>query len=256
MNGNKFEQCISATPESPPTIRTTLPNWRRSRPLAASVYTRRKTSGGRWDRPERHRLLDQLRNGDMLVVWKLDRLSTSLGDVLTIMERPEEAGAGFRSLIEAIGTTTPAGRMMMQMVGALPNSKGQCSRSEPRPGWTQLGRNAGSVDLVRSSLLSSRLKMRGWFKRATTQPLMAHGCSRFIRRLSVDSLPGRCRHRGRPTMPNNVDGSAPLDSESDTRCRARTHGWPAEATGTLRPYLPNRAPRDLHGRVQSLKHHS
>jgi DNA invertase Pin-like site-specific DNA recombinase len=54
----------------------------------------------------------------VLVVWKLDRLSRSLRDVLTIMERLGESGAGFRSLTEAIDTTTPAGRMMMQMVGA------------------------------------------------------------------------------------------------------------------------------------------
>lgn len=79
---------------------------------------REKASGGRWDRPELHRLLDQLRKSDVLVVWKLDRLSRSLRDVLTIMERLGEAKAGFRSLTEAIDTTTPAGRMMMQMVGA------------------------------------------------------------------------------------------------------------------------------------------
>ena len=48
---------------------------------------REKASGGRWDRPELHKLLDQLRKGDVLVVWKLDRLSRSLRDVLIIMER-------------------------------------------------------------------------------------------------------------------------------------------------------------------------
>jgi DNA invertase Pin-like site-specific DNA recombinase len=48
---------------------------------------REKASGGRWDRPELHRLLDQLRKGDVFVVSKLDRLSRSLRDVLTIMER-------------------------------------------------------------------------------------------------------------------------------------------------------------------------
>ena len=69
---------------------------------------REKASGGRWDRPELHRLLDQLRESDVLVVWKLDRLSGSLRDVLTIMERLTEAKAGFRSLTEAIDTTTPA----------------------------------------------------------------------------------------------------------------------------------------------------
>ena len=79
---------------------------------------REKASGGRWHRPELHRLLDQLRKGDVLVVWKLDRLSRSLRDVLMIMERLAETKAGFRSLTEAIDTTTPAGRMMMQMVGA------------------------------------------------------------------------------------------------------------------------------------------
>jgi DNA invertase Pin-like site-specific DNA recombinase len=43
-------------------------------------------SGGRWDRPELHRMLDLLRKGDVVVVWKLDRLSRSLKDVLHIME--------------------------------------------------------------------------------------------------------------------------------------------------------------------------
>ncbi len=75
-------------------------------------------SGGRWDRPELQRMLEQLREGDTVVVWKLDRLSRSLKDVLHIMERIATAGAGFRSLTENIDTTTPAGRMMMQMVGS------------------------------------------------------------------------------------------------------------------------------------------
>jgi DNA invertase Pin-like site-specific DNA recombinase len=75
-------------------------------------------SGGRWDRPELQRMLEQLREGDTVVVWKLDRLSRSLKDVLHIMERIAAAGAGFRSLTESIDTTTPGGRMMMQMVGS------------------------------------------------------------------------------------------------------------------------------------------
>jgi hypothetical protein len=60
------------------------------------------------------RLRDQLRKGDVLVVWKLNRLSRSLRDVLTIMEQVANAKAGFRSLSEAIDTTSPAGRMMLQ----------------------------------------------------------------------------------------------------------------------------------------------
>ena len=75
-------------------------------------------SGGRWDRPELHRMLDQLRDGDTVVVWKLDRLSHSLKDVLHLMERIAEAGAGFRSVTENIDTTMPGGGMMMKMVGS------------------------------------------------------------------------------------------------------------------------------------------
>lgn len=66
---------------------------------------REKVPSGRWDRPELNRLFAQLRKGDVLVV-------------LMLMERIRERKAGFRSLTEAIDTTTPAGRMMMQMVGA------------------------------------------------------------------------------------------------------------------------------------------
>ncbi len=77
-----------------------------------------KASGGRWDRPELHRLLGQLRSGDVVVVWKLDRLSRSLKDLLLTLEKIEEAGAHFQSLTEAIDTATPAGRMMMQIVGS------------------------------------------------------------------------------------------------------------------------------------------
>lgn len=77
-----------------------------------------KASAGRWDRPELHRLMDQLRQDDVLVVWKLDRLSRSLKDLLTLLESVQSAGAGFQSLTEAIDTTTPAGRMMMQIVGS------------------------------------------------------------------------------------------------------------------------------------------
>jgi DNA invertase Pin-like site-specific DNA recombinase len=75
-------------------------------------------SGGSWDRPELTRMLDQVREGDVVAVWKLDRLSRSLTDMLHITERIGDAGAGFRSITEAIDTTTPAGRMMMQMAGS------------------------------------------------------------------------------------------------------------------------------------------
>lgn len=91
-------------------------------------------SGGRWDRPELHRLLDQLRPGDVVVVWKLDRLSRSLKDLLQILERIERAGAAFRSLTEAVDTGGPAGRMMMQMLGAFAEFERAMIRERTRTG--------------------------------------------------------------------------------------------------------------------------
>ena len=93
-----------------------------------------KVSGGRWDRPELHRLLDQLREGDTLVVWKLDRLSRSLKDLLHILERVEARGARFRSLTEAVDTSGPAGRMLMQMLGSFAEFERAMVRERTRAG--------------------------------------------------------------------------------------------------------------------------
>ncbi|MGB2608758.1 MAG: recombinase family protein [Isosphaeraceae bacterium] len=98
------------------------------------IIFREKASGGRWERPELHRLLGQLRKGDVVVVWKLDRLARSLKDVLLIMERIQKAKAGFRSLTEAIDTTTPAGRMMMQMVGSFAEFEREVLRERTKAG--------------------------------------------------------------------------------------------------------------------------
>lgn len=79
---------------------------------------REEASGGQADRPELARAIGALQPGDVFVVWKLDRLSRSLRDLLFTLEKIAAAGAGFRSLTEAVDTTTPAGRLMTQTLGA------------------------------------------------------------------------------------------------------------------------------------------
>jgi DNA invertase Pin-like site-specific DNA recombinase len=83
-----------------------------------NAFIVRTHPAGRWDRPELHKALDHLRRDDVLIVWKLDRLSRSLSDLLRILQKVDEAGAKFKSLTEAIDTTTPMGRMVMQVVGS------------------------------------------------------------------------------------------------------------------------------------------
>lgn len=93
-----------------------------------------KASGGRWKRPELHRLLGQLRKDDVVVVWKLDRLSRSLKDLLTLMEEIDRAGAGFRSLTEVIDTVSAGGRMLMQMIGTFAEFERAVLRERTRNG--------------------------------------------------------------------------------------------------------------------------
>src|SRR6202163_435151 len=104
----------------------------------------RRRPRGRWDRPELLRLLDQMRKGDVLIVSRLDRLSRSLRDLLMIMERIEQAEAGFRSLTEAIDTTTAPGRMMMQMVGVFAEFERAILRERTKAGL-DAARKRGSI---------------------------------------------------------------------------------------------------------------
>lgn len=69
-------------------------------------------------RPVLEKILFKLRPGDIIVVYKLDRIARSLKDLLRILDRIQLADAEFRSLTEVIDTRSPAGRMMLQILGA------------------------------------------------------------------------------------------------------------------------------------------
>ena len=78
-----------------------------------------KASGARDDRPGLKRCMDELRSGDVLVVWKLDRLGRSLPNLLAIIADLKERGVAFRSLTEQMDTTTPHGELLFSIFGAL-----------------------------------------------------------------------------------------------------------------------------------------
>ena len=77
-----------------------------------------KASGARRDRPELARLIDQVREEDVLVVTRLDRLARSTRDLLDLAERLRDAGAGLRSLAEPWADTTSAAGSMVLTVFA------------------------------------------------------------------------------------------------------------------------------------------
>ncbi|WP_374732725.1 recombinase family protein [Klebsiella variicola] len=76
-------------------------------------------SGKNARRPGLKRALRRLRAGDVLVVWKLDRLGRSVRDLITLVSELQARGVNFRSLTDSIDTSTPAGRFFFHVMSAL-----------------------------------------------------------------------------------------------------------------------------------------
>lgn len=85
----------------------------------ARVFADKGVSGALAKRPALEAALAAVRRGDVLVVWKLDRLGRSLPHLLELVGRLEAEGAAFCSLTEAIDTATPGGELIFHVMGAL-----------------------------------------------------------------------------------------------------------------------------------------
>lgn len=96
-----------------------------------------KASGALKERPGLHEALSFLREGDTLVVWKLDRLGRSLKNLIEMVNDLNSRNIGFKSLQEAIDTTTSGGKLVFHIFGALAEFEREIIRER-----TQAGLNA------------------------------------------------------------------------------------------------------------------
>lgn len=91
--------------------------------LAAGVDPRHlfddSASGAKDDRPGLIKVLNFVQSGDILIVWKLDRLGRSLPHLLDIISQLRCKNVQFRSLTEGMDTTTPSGELLFHLFGAL-----------------------------------------------------------------------------------------------------------------------------------------
>ena len=121
------------------------------------VFEDRGVSGTKAERPGLREALSFLREGDTLVVWRLDRLGRSMTDLLETVGTLEKDGIGFRSLTENIDTTTPAGRLVFHIFGALGQFERDLIRERTNAGLRAAaarGRKGGRPKVVTDEKLS------------------------------------------------------------------------------------------------------
>jgi DNA invertase Pin-like site-specific DNA recombinase len=121
------------------------------------------TASGALDRrPHLDKALDYLRAGDTLVVWRLDRLGRSLPHLIATVTALEKRGIGFRSLTEGFDTTTPGGKLLFHVLGALAEFERNIIRERTRAGLEAArarGRKGGRRPKVTDAKLAMAKEM-------------------------------------------------------------------------------------------------
>jgi DNA invertase Pin-like site-specific DNA recombinase len=102
---------------------------------ATKLFTE-TASGAKLDRPALRQALEYVRGGDVLVVWKLDRLGRSLKQLIETVSELQERGIEFKSLTENIDTTTSAGKLIFHLFGSLAEFERDLIRERTQAGLT------------------------------------------------------------------------------------------------------------------------
>ena len=146
-------------------------------------------SGVRDDRPEFQRMLDMARPGDVIVVWRLDRLGRSLRHLIETVNQMSERGIELQSLKENIDTTTSTGKLMFHIVGAMAEFERDIIRERTTAGLEAArargrkgGRPKATETIKPRNLALSDLPVRSGKDRSLC------GSSRFDQTRSPDSL--------------------------------------------------------------------
>lgn len=121
-----------------------------------------KISGSRAERPGLAKLLEILREGDTLVVWKLDRLGRSVKNLVDLVGSLQKQGVQFKSLTDSIDTGTPSGRFFFHVMASLAEMERDLTIERTRAGLEvarQLGRRGGRKRQMTDSKIESAKKL-------------------------------------------------------------------------------------------------
>ena len=141
--------------------------------IAAGVDERHlhqdRASGARDDRPGLKACLADLRSGDVLVVWKLDRLGRSLSHLIRIVDELKGRGVAFRSLTEAIDTTTAHGAFLFNLFGSLAEYERALIKERVAAGLAAARAGAGAKGAARPRSIRRRWSRSS--RRSTAAPV-------------------------------------------------------------------------------------
>lgn len=124
-------------------------------------------SGAKRDRIELINAINSLKAGDTLVVWKLDRLTRSIKDLINFIEKLAKIGAKFRSLTEVIDTSTAAGNMQMQIIGVFAEFERNLIRERTKAGIESARARGKIVGRPRKLDFIQRQKLTQMFRTQT-----------------------------------------------------------------------------------------
>ncbi|KAA3658874.1 MAG: DeoR family transcriptional regulator [Chloroflexi bacterium] len=128
-----------------------------------------KMSGANKERPQLMKMIEQLREGDVIVVWKLDRLARSLKDLVALVNEIQDKGAGLQSLNDHIDTTTSHGKFTFHLFAALAEFERDIIRERTKAGLEAArarGRKGGrpkglSQKAQHTAIIAERLYQEG-----------------------------------------------------------------------------------------------
>lgn len=147
---------------------------------AQRIFTDHGVSGAKADRPELNACLDHLREGDVLAVWKLDRLGRNTVHVLQLIEQLTDRGIGFHSLTEGLHTDGPMGKAMLTIMAAFAQLERDTMIERTRAGLAAAAANGRKGGRPRKVDDTDAAKAREMKAKGIAAPDIAKmlGCSR------------------------------------------------------------------------------
>ena len=181
-------------------------------------------SGARIERPVLTKILEHLRPGDVLLIWKLDRLGRSLKHLIKVVSDLEQRGIGFKSLQEHLDTTTSSGKLIFHLFGALAEFERDLIRERTQAGLAAArarGRKGGRPKGLSAPAEATALAAETLYRDGT----LSVGQIAEKLHIAKSTLYVYLRHRGvpiRPYQPQAALPTPPSPPQPQRRCTVST----------------------------------